>query len=234
MADSDYTVAVVLQASDEGMSTTLKNTGDNIKKVGDEAQKTKVDLMATLVAFESLTSGLNQLTGGMRKYSAALQQTGHLTDEQAEAFNKQIATVELLTGPMETLIAIQKILTVATLGSATAKTADASASITAAGANTILGFSIYFVLGALFIIVGILIILYVAWQNQEVIIEKLNVGLAAAAGLYSMLAIQMRNTAQAGREVAESIGDGLEVLKPFFAGSEGGPGVIAAGGGSFV
>ena len=199
MADSDYTVAVVLQASDEGMSTTLKNTGDNIKKVGDEAQKTKVDLMATLVAFESLTSGLNQLTGGMRKYSAALQQTGHLTDEQAEAFNKQIATVELLTGPMETLIAIQKILTVATLGSATAKTADASASITAAGANTILGFSI-----------------------------------AAAAGLYSMLAIQMRNTAQAGREVAESIGDGLEVLKPFFAGSEGGPGVIAAGGGSFV
>ena len=190
--------------------------------------------MATLVAFESLTSGLNQLTGGMRKYSAALQQTGMLTDKQAEAFNKQIAYVELLTGPMETLIAVQKILTVATLGSATAKTADAEASVVAAGANTVLGVSIYFVLGALFLVVGALIILYVLWENQEKIIEGLNAGLILTISFYSMLAIQMRNAAQAGREVAEAIGDNLEVLKPFFAGSEGGSAIITTGGGSFA
>ena len=124
MAGSDYTVAVVLQASDEGMSSTIKKAGDEIKTTGEKAQKTKIDLMATLVAFEALTSGLNQFTGGLRKYSAALEQTGLLEKEQAENFNKQIAYIELLTGPMETLIAVQKILAVATMGSAGAKTAD--------------------------------------------------------------------------------------------------------------
>lgn len=207
MADSDYTVAVVLQASDEGMSTTLKNTGDNIKKVGDEAQKTKVDLMATLVAFESLTSGLNQLTGGMRKYSAALQQTGHFTDEQAEAFNKQIAQVELLTGPMETLIAIQKILTVTTMGSATAKTADTEATLMGTIANYGYGFSILFVLSTLFGLVLIVGALMVLWEKQETILNGLNTALAITAGFFAMVAKQARDATNAIIDFGETVHD---------------------------
>lgn len=41
MADSDYTVAVVLQASDEGMSKTLKQTGEDIEDLGDKTKKHK-------------------------------------------------------------------------------------------------------------------------------------------------------------------------------------------------
>ena len=41
MADSDYTVAVVLQASDEGMSSTIKKSSGEVKKLGDNAKKTK-------------------------------------------------------------------------------------------------------------------------------------------------------------------------------------------------
>ena len=72
MADSDYTVAVVLQASDEGMSTNLKKAADGVEDVGKKSKQAKVDLMAAVVAMEGMTSGLNQVTGGARKYSAAL------------------------------------------------------------------------------------------------------------------------------------------------------------------
>ena len=152
MADSDYTVAVVLQASDEGMSSTMKNASGGIKDAGASAQAAQINFMTLVVGLEAVTSGLNQMTGGLRKMSSALNQTGRMTDEQTQKMNQQIATIELLTGPMETLIAVQKLLTVATFGSATAKTADAEAGIMASVANYIYGTSIYYVLGALIII----------------------------------------------------------------------------------
>ena len=205
MAGSDYTVAVVLQASDEGMSSTIKKAGDEIKNTGEKAQKTKIDLMSTLVAFESLTSGLNQLTGGMRKYSAALEQTGLLEKEQAENFNKQIAYIEMLTGPMETLIAVQKILAVATMGSAGAKTADAEATWAATIANYGYRASILFVLGTLIAFVAVLAALYWMWQNQEKVINNITTGLMVLAGLYYSIAAAARSATESVSEFKETI-----------------------------
>ena len=128
MADSDYTVAVVLQASDEGMSSTLKKTSDGVKEAGNSARQAQFDFLTLVVGLETLTSGLNQGVGGLRKFSSALRETGMFTDEQSQAMNKQIATIELFTGPMETLIAVQKLLSVATFATASAKNADAAAS----------------------------------------------------------------------------------------------------------
>ena len=171
MADSDYTVAVVLQASDEGMSSTIKQAGDEIETVGDKTKAAKIDMMATVVALEGLTSGLNQLTGGMRKYSAALQQTGALDKEQAEEFNKRIAMMELVTGPMESIIALQKIATVTTALFTTAEVADNSVKTTSISLNWALAGSIWAVLAPILLIIVILAIFYVAWKHQEVIID---------------------------------------------------------------
>ena len=41
MADSDYTVAVVLQASDEGMSSAIKKTADGLEDASNKAQQAK-------------------------------------------------------------------------------------------------------------------------------------------------------------------------------------------------
>ena len=112
MADSDYTVAVVLQASDEGMSSGIKKAADGIEDASNKAKTAKINFMALMVGLEGLTSGLNQLTGGLRKMSAAMDQTGMATDEQTERLNKQIAAIELFTGPMESIIALVKISTV--------------------------------------------------------------------------------------------------------------------------
>ena len=106
MADSDYTVAVVLQASDEGMSSGIKKAAGGIQDLDNKAKSAQISFMAMLVGLEGLTSGLNQLTGGLRKMSAAMNQTGLATDEQTERLNKQIATIELFTGPMESIIAL--------------------------------------------------------------------------------------------------------------------------------
>jgi len=232
MADSDYTVAVVLQASDEGMSNTIKKSSGEVKKLGDNAQKTKLDLMATVVALEGLTSGLNQVTGGLRKYSAALQQTGLLEKEQAEAFNKQIAMIELATGPLETTIALQKILTIATMGSAAAKTADAGASGTAAAANTVFGVSIYFVLGGLFILVAILAILIIHFGQTEEIVSAANIKMAQLAIFLNMIYIASKEAADGMREFAESVIAGGDAVADLLGPGGGNGPVVAMGGGA--
>jgi hypothetical protein len=232
MADSDYTVAVVLQASDEGMSSTIKKSSGEVKKLGENAKKTQRDLLTTVVALEGLTSGLNQVTGGLRKYSAALQQTGLLEKEEAEAFNKKIALLELATGPLETTIALQKILTIATMGSAAAKTADAGATGTAAAANTVFGVSIYFVLGGLFILVAILAILIIHFEQTERIVSAANVKMAQLYIFLNMIYFASKQAAEGMKEFAESVVAGGDAVADLLGPGGGNGPVVAMGGGA--
>ena len=172
MADSDYTVAVVLMASDEGMSTTLKSAADGIEDVGDKSQKAKIDLMATVVALEGLTSGLNQVTGGMRKYSAALQQTGKIDKEQAEALNKKIAFMELATGPMEAVIGAQKLITITTALLIPVEKADNTVKKEGIIVNNSLALSWMALALPILIIMAFLVFLYLLWKNQDAIMKQ--------------------------------------------------------------
>lgn len=172
MADSDYTVAVVLQASDEGMSSTIKQAGDEIETVGDKSQKAKIDMMATVVALEGLTSGLNQVTGGMRKYSAALQQTGKIDKEQAEALNKKIAMLELATGPMEAVIGAQKLITITTALLIPVEKADNTVKKEGIIVNNSLALSWMALALPILIIMAFLVFLYLLWKNQDAIMKQ--------------------------------------------------------------
>ena len=232
MADSDYTVAVVLQASDEGMSSTLKKGSGEVKKLGENAKKTQRDLLTSVVALEALTSGLNQVTGGLRKYSAALQQTGLLQEEEAQAFNKYIAYLELATGPLETTIAFQKILTIATMGSAAAKTADAGATGTAAAANTVFGVSIYFVLGGLFLLVAILAILIIHFDKTGKVVEQANLRMAQLSVFLNMIYFASKQAADGMREFAESVVRSGDAVADFLTPGESSGPVTAMGGGA--
>ena len=88
-----------------------------------------------MVGLEGLTSGLNQATGGLRKFSAAMNQTGMATQEETEHLNKRIATIELFTGPMESLIAVVKIATVVTQIHTAVVGINTSAMVTATAVN---------------------------------------------------------------------------------------------------
>jgi hypothetical protein len=171
MADSDYTVAVVLQASDEGMSSTIKKAGDEIETVGDKSQNAKIDMMATVVALEGLTSGLNQVTGGMRKYSAALEQTGKIDKEQAAELNKKIAMLELATGPMEAVIGMQKLITITTALLIPVEKADNKVKAQGTIVNNNLALSYMAVALPILILAAVLVGLYILWKNQEEIMK---------------------------------------------------------------
>jgi len=198
MGDSDYTVAVVLQASDEGMSSTIKGAADEIEGVGNKSKKAQMEMVSTVVALEGLTSGLNQLTGGMRKYSAALEQTGAIDKQQAEEFNKRIAMMEMVTGPMESIIALQKIATVTTaLFSTAEKTADAGKPTTI-GLNWATAASLWAVVAPILLVIVILAALYLAWKHQEWIMEK-------AGGALGTLKDGIEDIVKAGIEFVDTL-----------------------------
>jgi hypothetical protein len=175
MADSDYTLAVVLQASDEGMSSTLKGTSKNIEDVSTKAATAQINFVSMMVGLEGLTSGLNQATGGLRKFSAAMNQTGMATQEETEHLNKRIATIELFTGPMESLIAVVKIATVVTQIHTAVVGINTSAMVTATAVNFGFAASQALVLvgmAAFLGVLGLAIILLIDTERGLAIVES--------------------------------------------------------------
>ena len=213
MADSDYTVAVVLQASDEGMSKTIKQTGNNIEELGDKSKNTEMQLMATIVALEGLTSGLNQVTGGARKFTAAMQQTGNMTDESAEKFNRYIAMIELATGPLETFIAIQKIVTITSAIFTKQQVAENTVKGQSVVVNTSLAASWALVLLPIIAIVAIFATLYIVFKMQDEITKSLKKQLDGVKDVLAGINNTGRNTVAMFSDLASGASAAIEPLQ---------------------
>ena len=184
MADSDYTVAVVLQASDEGMSKTLKETGEGIEDLGDKTKKTQADLITTIVALEGLTSGLNQVTGGARKFTAAMVETGFRTREQADEYNRYIGFIELATGPLETIIAVQKIATVTSMIFAKQQVVENTVKGQSVVVNTSLAASWGLLLLPIIAVIAVFATLFILFKRQEEITKSLKEQIDAIKGAF--------------------------------------------------
>jgi hypothetical protein len=168
MADSDYTVAVVLQASDEGMSNTIKQSSNSIEELGEDAKQAQLDLMATVVALEGLTSGLNQVTGGARKFTAALGQLEGVDKERVETLNSHISKLELITGPMEFAIALQKISTIVSSSETVARLGEIKVKESLMIVNNSLVMSMMVWLVVIIAVIAILYVLYkVIFDTEE-------------------------------------------------------------------
>ena len=194
MADSDYTVAVVLQASDEGMSKTLKETSDGVEDLGKKSKKTQADLITTIVALEGLTSGLNQVTGGARKFSAAMVQTGKFTRDQADEFNRYIGFIELATGPLETIIAFQKIATVTSMIFAKQQVAENTVKGQSVVVNTSLAASWGLLLLPIIAVIAIFATLFIIFKKQEEITKSLKEQIDALRGAFQTANLIGRDT----------------------------------------
>ena len=194
MADSDYTVAVVLQASDEGMSKTLKETSDGVEDLGKKSKKTQADLITTIVALEGLTSGLNQVTGGARKFSAAMVQTGKFTRDQADEFNRYIGFIELATGPLETIIAFQKIATVTSMIFAKQQVAENTVKGQSVVVNTSLAASWGLLLLPIIAVIAIFATLFIIFKKQDEITKSLKEQIDALRGAFQTANLIGRDT----------------------------------------
>tara|TARA_R100000234_G_C4964627_1_gene163360 strand:- start:8 stop:829 length:822 start_codon:yes stop_codon:yes gene_type:complete len=63
-----------------------------------------------LVVIQSLTSGVNQLTGGFYKAISGAEALGIINEEQARKAQETVRGLELLTGSLEALLAVELLL----------------------------------------------------------------------------------------------------------------------------
>lgn len=217
MADSDYTVAVVLQASDEGMSKTIKQTSNDVGDLGKKSKEAKIDLMATVVALEGLTSGLNQVTGGARKYSAALVQTNKLTQEQGEHLNRNIAYLELATGPLETMIALQKITTIVTSSETLARLGEIKVKerLTIVNGSLFASMMIYMVI--IIAIIGVIYLLVQAFKHQEEIMDGIGKQVDRVTDKFRGMARTAGEVSHAFQEMASGAAEALDPMQRIIA-----------------
>ena len=233
MADSDYTVAVVLQASDEGMSSTLKSTGEEFEDLSKKASNAQVNFVTMMVGLEGLTSGLNQATGGLRKFSAAMNQTGIATEEQTKKYNEQIAMIELFTGPMETLIALVKISTVihgiytGVLGINTAATLAATTANYGYAASLI---AVNVAAVGFVAIVGLALLLIIDTEKGLQTVER---GLQITADALRTLRDLLREIVELGAQAGQNVSDFIGNID-FTTGRSGGGGLGAMGAGGLA
>ena len=233
MADSDYTVAVVLQASDEGMSSTLKSTGEEFEDLSKKASNAQVNFVTMMVGLEGLTSGLNQATGGLRKMTAAMNQTGIATEEQTKKYNEQIAMIELFTGPMETLIALVKISTVihgiytGVLGINTAATLAATTANYGYAASLI---AVNVAAVGFVAIVGLALLLIIDTEKGLQTVER---GLQMTADALRTLRDLLREIVELGAQAGQNVSDFIGNID-FTTGRSGGGGLGAMGAGGLA
>tara|TARA_R100001594_G_scaffold141704_1_gene187952 strand:- start:2058 stop:2735 length:678 start_codon:yes stop_codon:yes gene_type:complete len=212
MADSDYTVAVVLQASDEGMSSTIKKTSDNIEELGDDAKQAQLDLMATVVALEGLTSGLNQVTGGARKFTSALAQLDNVDKERVETINSHISKLELITGPMEFVIALQKIHTIASSSETVARLGEIKVKESLIIVNNSLVASMMVWAIVIIAVIAFLFLLYKVIFDTEEVMEKLADGVDRAKGAMAGMVQFSRELSHSLQEMASGAVEAIEPL----------------------
>ena len=217
MADSDYTVAVVLQASDEGMSKTIKQTSEDVGDLGKKSKEAQMDLMATVVALEGLTSGLNQVTGGMRKFTSAMAAQEGMNKERIETINRHISMLELLTGPMETLIAIQKITTIVSSSETIARLGEIKVKERLMIVNGSLFASMMVIMVVIIAIIGVIYLLVLAFKHQEEIMDALGSTVDKVTDKFRGMARTAGEVSHQLQEIASGAAEALDPMQRIIA-----------------
>ena len=176
------------------MSKTLKETSDGVEDLGKKSKKTQADLITTIVALEGLTSGLNQVTGGARKFSAAMVQTGKFTRDQADEFNRYIGFIELATGPLESIIAFQKIATVTSMIFAKQQVVENTVKGQSVVVNTSLAASWGLLLLPIIAVIAVFATLFIIFKKQDEITKSLKEQIDALRGAFQTANLIGRDT----------------------------------------
>lgn len=141
-------------------------------------------MITTIVALEGLTSGLNQVTGGARKFTAAMVETGLRTREQADEYNRYIGFIELATGPLESIIAFQKLFTISSAIFTTQQVRENDAKGKSIIVNKNLGLSWLALALPLLAVVAIFATLYIIFKKQDEIAKSLKEQIDALRGAF--------------------------------------------------
>jgi len=135
-------LGIVLEAYtkglEEGLEKASQKTKEFEKSTGDASLKT----MEMLAVQEAMVSSLNQISGGMAKSTAAASELGLISEDTTKSLNKARFAFEVIAGPIEIAIALQKLYSITSLATIKTKILESSVVTGTAAAWTSLNVAI--------------------------------------------------------------------------------------------
>ena len=129
-------LGIILEADPSGLEQGLDRANQKTKEFEDSQATASLAMMENIAKQEAMVSSLNQISGGYAKTITAAQELNFVNEEQAKSLMKARFAFEIIAGPMEVFVAVQKLSTVVSLADVKAKIAQSSATTMAAAATT--------------------------------------------------------------------------------------------------
>tara|TARA_R100000655_G_C2955028_1_gene187923 strand:+ start:198 stop:872 length:675 start_codon:yes stop_codon:yes gene_type:complete len=203
-------LGIVLEADPTGLEEGLDRANQKTKEFEESQAAASLAMMESIAKQEAIVSSLNQISGGYAKTITAAQELNVVNEDQAKALMKARFAFELIAGPMEVFVAVQKLSTVVSLADVKAKIAQSSATVMATAATKKLNLAmkanpIGFIIAA----IVILVLALIALEAKFGIVTKAVDGLTDAFKVLGELVDKAFNSIKGVTSAAAELGDAL-------------------------
>ena len=203
-------LGIILEADPTGLEEGLDKANQKTKEFEDSQAAASLAMMENIAKQEAMVSSLNQISGGYAKTITAAQELNFVNEEQAKSLMKARFAFEIIAGPMEVFVAVQKLSTVVSLADVKAKIAQSSATIMAAKATTKLNLAMKAnPIGAIIIGVMILVLALIALGAKFGLVTRAVDGLKDGFEMLADLIDRVYGSLQGVTIAAAELGDAL-------------------------
>ena len=166
-------LGIVLEADPSGLEDGLNKATQKTREFEEQQKLASLQMLENIARQEAMVSSLNQISGGYAKTITAAQELNFVNEEQAKSLMKARFAFEIIAGPMEVFVAVQKLSTVVSLADAKAKIMESSAVTMAASAHMKLNAAIAAnPITAIIIAVILLVVALVALERKFGLVTK--------------------------------------------------------------
>jgi len=203
-------LGIVLEADPTGLEQGLDKANQKTKEFEERQAAASLAMMEQIAKQEALVSSLNQIAGGYAKTVAASQELGFINEDQAKSLNKVRFGFEMIAGPMEVFVAIQKLSTVVSLADVKAKIMESRAVTMAASAHMRLNAAIAanpitFIIIAVILLVVALIALEAKFGLVTKAVEGLKSGFEFLLDVINKVNDSMAGTVSKASELGDAL-----------------------------
>ena len=203
-------LGILLEADPTGLEEGLERANQKTKEFEEQQKLASLQMLENIAKQEAMVSSLNQISGGYAKTITAAQELNFVNEEQAKSLMKARFAFEIIAGPMEVFVAVQKLSTVVSLADVKAKIAQSSATTMAAAATTKLNLAIRAnPIGAIITAVVILVLALIALEAKFGLVTRAVDGLKDGFEMLADLIDRVYGSIQGVTTAAAELGDAL-------------------------
>ena len=203
-------LGIILEADPTGLEEGLDKANQKTKEFEEQQKLASLQMLENIAKQEAMVSSLNQISGGYAKTITAAQELNFVNEEQAKSLMKARFAFEIIAGPMEVFVAVQKLSTVVSLADVKAKIAQSSATTMAAAATTKLNLAIRAnPIGAIITAIVILVLALIALEAKFGLVTRAVDGLKDGFEMLANLIDRVYGSLQGVTTAAAELGDAL-------------------------